>query len=316
MQKGMIEFTPDPSIRVHKQRAVELICQPYRSHEDGQPEWLKNSSDQYKRMNWSKSDSIILFLFRTGNTKRESAVACIDFGGMSTADIETKFSEWFDPDASVADDGSVTEGGHGNGGKCYMTQLFSSHSYLHTVKNGRASKYGFVGGDPQPGYFPNPKEGRGFEVTDIQAELNITLNEFGLDTSALPAAAIESLTKSNGFTAVVGFGAKPYEHHKLPITLWKESLQGHQQAKAAIEHNRVFLFANGSPLLDGNELCLPEIEPLPAAPLPREVEVPALLPHPDTANQTVDTGSTTGAKLVLRTSKRQMTHKLRSRHTI
>lgn len=312
----MVDFTPDLKIQVHEQGAVGIICAAFRSHESGQPEWLKNASDVYRRLDLPKDESIILFLFRNGTPTRPSVVGCIDFGGMTTADIETKFRIWADPDASLADDGTATEGGHGNGGKCYMTQLFTSHSLTHTVKDGRGNRYGFVGGNPQSGYFPNNKEGRGYVVSNTRRELENVLQEFDLSISALPNDALEALKRSDGFTAVMGFGAKGYEHRKVPAKQWLENLQGHQQAKAAIEQNRVFVFSSGKALNNGSELSLPKIEPLDAAPLPHEIAVPKQLPNPDENGEMLDTGSVEGSKLVLRTSKKQMTHSLKSRHTI
>jgi hypothetical protein len=41
--------TPDANLRVHEEGAIKLICKPFQSHENGMPEWVKNSADAYAR---------------------------------------------------------------------------------------------------------------------------------------------------------------------------------------------------------------------------------------------------------------------------
>lgn len=126
-----IAFTPDDSVHVHEEGAIRLICANLRSHEDGLPEWIKNSSDMYARKDTPAERSIILILLQDGRKGAPSVVGCLDFGGMTTADIEERFRNWADPEAAGTNES--VEGGHGNGGKCYMTQMFESHSCLHTL---------------------------------------------------------------------------------------------------------------------------------------------------------------------------------------
>ena len=122
---------------------------------------------------------------------------------MTTADIEQKFRQWADPDAAGAV-GAAVEGGHGNGGKCYMTQMFDSHAYLHTVRDGRGNRYGFKAGSAVPGYFPSRSDGRGYRVTDVDSELNEALGPFGLSITALPDAAQVAWGLRKSFTLVLG----------------------------------------------------------------------------------------------------------------
>ena len=44
-----VAFSPDQTVHVHEEGANRLICAQFRSHEDGLPEWIKNSSDMYRR---------------------------------------------------------------------------------------------------------------------------------------------------------------------------------------------------------------------------------------------------------------------------
>src|SRR4051812_5123740 len=112
-----VQFDQDDKVAVHEEGAIKLICRAFTSHESGLPEWLKNSSDMYARRNVAPGESVIVALLRDAKAGTALAmVGCLDFGGMSTQDIETKFRQWADPNASAG--GEKIEGGHGNGGKC------------------------------------------------------------------------------------------------------------------------------------------------------------------------------------------------------
>ena len=145
-----IAFAPDDTFRVHEEGAIQLICAQCRSHEDGLPEWIKNSSDAYLRLDLPPEDSVILILFRDSDRGKPSLIGCLDFGGMTVEDIERRFRHWADPEAAGQMLAAGVEGGHGNGGKCYMTQMFESHAHLHTLINGRGNRYGFKAGSYRP----------------------------------------------------------------------------------------------------------------------------------------------------------------------
>ena len=89
---------------------------------------------------------------------------------MTSSVIDHEFRHWADPDASRREGDIVADvqGGHGNGGKCYMTQMFEDRAYLHTVKNGLGNVYGTVGGSIHLGYFPDRTSGKDFAVPDVQ----------------------------------------------------------------------------------------------------------------------------------------------------
>lgn len=310
-----VDFSPDDSVHVHEEGAIRLICSQFRSHEDGLPEWIKNSSDMYRRTEASPDDSVILVLLKDGRRGHPAVVGCLDFGGMTTADIERKFRNWADPEAARSD-GAVVEGGHGNGGKCYMTQLFESHSYLHTLHAGRGNRYGFRGGSAVPGYFPSRTEGRGYSIEDADAELNAALEPFVLRISDLPHAAQAAWATRKGFTLVLGVGAKALTRARIPSAKWIENLQGHQQMVQSIQRNRIFVMHNGRILPDEAPLALPLIEPIPGAEVSRIVPVPAELPDPD-SGEAIPTGAMEGVStLELRTSHVSMRWSLKARHTI
>lgn len=315
-QSEGIGFTPDDKVQVHAEGAIRLICSAFRSHDDGLPEWIKNGSDMYARKDASPSESVILVLLQDRNSKQNvpAMVGCLDFGGMTTANIEQRFRNWADPDA--AGDAALAEGGHGNGGKCYMTQLFESYSYLHTVYQGRGNRYGFKDGSVQPGYFPSPAEGRGYKVDDPDAELTQALAPFHLAIDDLPETARSVWQKNRGFTLVLGVGAKSLARGGIRVRKWIDTLRGHQQMVRSLQRNQIFVFHNGAVQTGADPLRLEEIRPIPGAETPRTIDIPAELPDPNTEDM-VDTGAVTGSsRLVLRTSDVSMRWSLKARHTI
>jgi hypothetical protein len=101
-----ISFTPDAEVKVHAEGAIRHLCAPFRSHEDGLPEWIKNSSDAYARLDIQPDEAFVLVLLQDGKSGGPPMVGCLDFGGMSTLDIENKFRHWADPTAAGEDDRS------------------------------------------------------------------------------------------------------------------------------------------------------------------------------------------------------------------
>src|SRR5213593_4046495 len=119
-----LAYTPDDDIRVHEEGAIKLICKAFQSHESGLPEWLKNSADAYAREDAPVDKRVIVLLFDFGRKGNKSSISCLDFSGMSSKVIEESFRIWADPEASQrGGKATAVQGGHGNGGKCYMTQM-------------------------------------------------------------------------------------------------------------------------------------------------------------------------------------------------
>jgi hypothetical protein len=309
-----ISFTPDAEVRVHAEGAIRHLCAPFRSHEDGLPEWIKNGSDVYARLDIPPAEAFVLVLLQDGKSGGPALVGCLDFGGMSTLDIENKFRHWADPTAAGEEEG--VEGGHGNGGKCYMTQLFDQYSYIHTCSAGRASRYGFKSGSATPGYFPSREKGRGVSVGDPQAELANVIKPFGLKLSDLPEAARKLFDKRKSFTIVVGVGAKNLQRSRIPATRWVESLRGHPQMVRPVQRNQIIVYQNGHQVAGANPIRLDEIVPIPGAEKPRIIQIPRQLVDPDTGEEVVTGAVEEKSVLELRTSSASMRYSLKARHTI
>lgn len=310
-----VDFFPDDEAKVHTLGAISIICSAFRSHEDGLPEWVKNSSDAYTRREVAPQQRVIVLLLKDGRNGQAAAVACLDFGGIDVRDIEGKFRQWADPSAAGPEAG--VQGGHGNGGKCYMTQLFSDYSYLQSVFKGRGNRYGFKGGDPVPGYFPSKEKGRDYLVTNPEGELQEALRVFGIGLTDLPEAAQAAWLTRQSFTLVVGIGAKHLAKGRVPAREWIGAIAGDSEMVLPLQRNSVYVLHNRQPHVDANPLTLPEIEPIPGAEAPRVVQLPDELPDPATGDA-VSTGAVKDVSLLqLRTSEKSMQgFKRRTRHAI
>src|SRR5439155_25855781 len=73
-------------------------------------------------------------------------IECIDFVGMTKRQIDDAFKRFFDPQAAKKG-AKITEklktlGGHGNGGKFYMRQMFRTSKAV-TYRDGLLNVFGF-----------------------------------------------------------------------------------------------------------------------------------------------------------------------------
>lgn len=312
-----IQYTPDDDVRVHSEGAIKLICAAFQSHDKGLPEWAKNSADEYARHNADQPNRIIVLLLQDARRGAPAFIGCLDFSGMTSQIIEAHFRKWADPDASTR--GEIVadiQGGHGNGGKCYMTQMFDDYAMLYTVREGKGNAYGVEGGSIKFGYVPDPSSGRDFPVPDVQGALETALQNFGLRVAGLPQQAQDALLKSKGFTLLEGAGPKGYGP-RIPTLQLVQALQEHPQMIRTIEQCKVFILANGKALNNGQHMTLPEIEPIEGAE-PLTIPIPEKLKDPDTGRKvstTAEGASPTGS-LVLRTSRTSMRWGKKFRHMI
>jgi len=300
----------DSGIRVHERGVIAQLCSLFRSHEQGLPEWFKNASTAYARENLPTEQRILTLLVG------DKFIALLDHVGMSVEDLEQRFANWGDPEAhlSASSVAEPLEGGHGNGGKCYMTQMFEHYSYIQTVRNKRGSRYGFVADDPHSGYFPDRATGRGFPVERAVDELRRSLAEIGVDFSRLPDEVKTVAAQRSGFTLVVGIGPKQFRGKDAGRKLM-ETVVHHPQMVVTTQKNRIFVVVDGRPLAGSCPITLPEIEPHDFAPEPRVIPIPGVLKDPVTDEKfsTTPHGLPEGM-LILRTSKVSMRWSHKGRH--
>jgi len=316
MSEQVFSYTPDEDLRVHEEAAIRLLCNSFQTHESGLPEWVKNSADAYAREDAPEEKRVIIIFFTNGRLGQRPSIACLDFCGMTSRDIENNFRVWADPGAAVrGGNRAEVQGGHGNGGKSYMTQMFEDYAYLYTVKNGRGNHYGVAGGSVKFGYIPSPTIGRDFVVDSLEDELLKALSIHTSVQSLMPIMR-EPLRLASGFTLVCGVGPKGYVG-RIPVQELITSLQDHPQMIRSLELCKVRVVSNGSLANNDKPLAVPVIEPMPGTNEPRVIEIPRTLLDRVTGDE-VDTvlGDQEPGRLELRTSKTSMRYRRKHRHTI
>lgn len=297
-------YTPDKDLKVHEEGAIRLICKSFQSHENGLPEWLKNSADAYAREDASEKKRIMIVIFSYGDKNLHPSISCLDFAGMTSEMIENNFRIWADPEAAIrGGKAKSVQGGHGNGGKCYMTQMFEDHALIHTVKNIKGNRYGVIAGSVNFGYIPDRDTGRDFEVTDLKTDLRKALSSVGCSLSKLPGSAYDALNEASGFTLITGFGPKGYGK-KFPTKQLIHTLQEHPQMIRTIQLCNVFIIDNNKAYNRGKCLSLPDIQPIAGAEEPRLINIPEELKDPSSEEliSTNEKGSFPVGSLKLKTS--------------
>jgi hypothetical protein len=178
---------------------LDLIGKEFKfAHAKGLAEWLKNSCDAYLRERTPDDQQFILVRLTEDGIGRLSRIECIDFVGMAKKQIDEAFKRFFDPQAAKkgAKEAQIrTLGGHGNGGKFYMRQMFKTSRAI-TYRDGKMNVFGF-----------NAKGEYGFEdgFEDRRMPLHKAMEEAGIDRINLPPDVIKALGEGEtGFTVVLG----------------------------------------------------------------------------------------------------------------
>ncbi|NIW00173.1 hypothetical protein GWN26_14045 [Candidatus Saccharibacteria bacterium] len=319
------EYTPDQQIEIHRVGAIRQMCRPFLSHENGLPEWVKNSTAAYLRENWSEDQRIIILAFCNRRRFSDAIIACLDFVGMTSEQIERDFRKWADPEAATrpAKIGvRIGElGGHGNGGKCYMTQMFEDHALLNTVRNGKGCKYGVKGGSVEFGYVPNPELGKDYQVDDILMEVSKCLKIIKSSIQMLPEVVAKVVRSAEGFTFVSGVKPKDCDG-RIAVSSLVESLLVHHQMITPLQQCRIYVIVNGQPYNNGQPLSLPKIEPIPGFETARVICIPEQLRDPlsQRMTQTVDNNYPAVGELRIYTSEKNMrlgrSERRQWRHTV
>ncbi|MBN1846052.1 MAG: hypothetical protein JW810_10240, partial [Sedimentisphaerales bacterium] len=284
-------YLPDEQIHIHRENAIKHMCQPFLSHENGLPEWVKNSAAAYIRENHEHSKRAIVLVFATRQRSKPASIACLDFVGMTSTQIEEDFRRWADPEAAIRRGTrgvAIGElGGHGNGGKCYMTQMFDEYAFLQTSRYGLCSAYGVKSGSVAFGYVPNPQKGKDFPIRNITEEVDSCLNLMRANVSNLPDQVKNILKEAGGFTFIQGVSPRYWEERDSCQKLI-ESLLGHHQMITPLQQCQVYIIMNGSVYNGGKPLGLPRIDPMIGYENPRVLNIPETLRDP-VSNQSVST---------------------------
>lgn len=247
---------------------LEIMGAEFRfDHAKGLSEWLKNSVDAYRRNGVADKDQYVYFRFADGKNN-SATIESVDFNGMSESDIVGAFKRWGDPEAAKRGNKSLkTFGGHGNGGKFYMRQMFNT-SYFITYKEGllnmfgfnESKKYGFV--DNYKSKAMSPDEAIAFA---------------GLDKLYIPKIAIENIrSNKNGFTVVRGTGPANMPN-MLKVNFVINNLVSHPQSQRILSRIPSKVIYNDKIFME--KLEIEELAPLTGFEYLEPIEVPSVLTY-------------------------------------
>ncbi len=294
MAKRIITIDEIPN-EIHD-NALDLIGNDFKfDHAKGMAEWLKNSVDAYRRNDIKQEDQHVIFRF-TDQGLTHPMAECIDFMGMTKVDIEKALKIWFDPEAAKrGKKGLKVYGGHGNGGKFYMRQMFGESRFI-TYKNGVMNIFGFS---------ENKKYGfaKGFQDKKMSPKEALEFAE--IDSLPIPADIKKKILEGKtGFTAVQGIAPKGVGN-KFKIARDIEKFKNHPQARRILERANVSVVYNDHSLYG---LLKPdELEPLDNDNFkkPRVVYIPeklTILSNKEKVVVPMANGKYPPGKLTLRTS--------------
>ena len=289
-----IEETPN----IIDDHFLDIIGNEFKfDHVKGMAELLKNSVDAYFREEVPHDDQYVVFRF-TDQGVSKPIIECIDFVGMEELDIEKAFKRWGDPTAAKRGSKRKFYGGHGNGGKFYMRQMFSE-SYFVTYKNGLLNIFGFSEGKKY-GY------AKGYRNKRMKPAEALTFAE--LDTLPIAENVKDKiLNGKTGFTLIQGIEPENVRS-KFKITKEIERFKNHPQARRILSNAKVSVVYNGSSLYG---LLKPdELSPLEKFSEPRTISIPETLTSELSSEKTVVKMSNerfSAGRLVLKTSVEALT---------
>ena len=269
---------------------LDIIGNEFKfDHEKGLAEWIKNSVDAYIRTGISDSDQVIILKMSDGE-RGAAMLECIDFNGMTSVDIDKALKRWGDPEAARRGLKKKVYGGHGNGGKFYMRQMFEKSHFI-TYKNGLLNVFGF-----------NEKKKYGFadDFKNKPASYLEALSVADIKESQVPKQFLEKIKNSQtGFTVVRGVAPLGMKNQIKPYKIC-EKLRKHPQSMRIAERVTLQVVYNGNTIFP--ELKPESIKPLNGFETPQVFEMPEKVNYQDNdisfANQKYKAG-----KLVLKTSE-------------
>ena len=239
-------------------------------HAGGIAEWLKNSLDNYIRLRSAGQERRtggwpVLIDLIDGPTKHGPNLAVIDFGGTSLHDVDEFFLHWGSRGAATLGhrvlDQNLT-GGHGNGGKFYMRQMWRDGARFLTYRDGLVTSLVVERrADGKSGYWE-----RKDEVTDWRTAMALALPASeDLGDAERIANYLEQTDSSlvaeldrgeRGFTAIVGRRAEQVLSSNDVVSggRWDrqrlvDALRDTPQARRPIRELDIAVLANGLPIV-------------------------------------------------------------------
>ncbi len=217
---------------------LDIIGNEFKfDHVKGQAEWIKNAADAYTREDISDEDQYIMLRFYQKTQKESARFECVDFMGMTKKDIDKAFKRWGDPTAASRGSGRRVLGGHGNGGKFYMRQMFRISRFV-TYRDGKLNIFGFN---------EHRKYGYAEGYEDKTMPASKALEFAGISGIDLPKAIRNRWAKKGvGFTVVIGEAPEAIKSWAKSIETIAKRLPIHPQSRRLVKHKQIFILNNGS----------------------------------------------------------------------
>lgn len=246
---------------------LDIIGNEFKfDHAKGLAEWLKNSSDAYNRAEVNDEDQYVFLRLKPKSAVAPARFECIDFVGMTHDEIESAFKTWGDPNAAARGKANKNIlGGHGNGGKFYMRQMFVESRFI-TYREGQLNVFGFN---------ENKRYGfdRSHEKKKVRLERALELAGLADVLKLIPRVLKDRLESGKtGFTVVTGEAPEKLRGRNTPRSI-VQRLRVHPQARRLLKTKQV------SAIIDTQVIKL-EVEIIPPKEGfegPFEFDVPAML---------------------------------------
>lgn len=258
--------------------ALEIWGREFKfDHEKGLSEWIKNSVDAYIRVDVPDNEQYVVVRF-TDSSEDRAVVECIDFVGMKSVDIGEAWKWWGDPNAARRGSKKIVYGGHGNGGKFYMRQMFQE-SHFVTYREGHLNVFGF-----------SPNRKYGFAVIDGQSMQDVLFDpqkaiKFAGIGKVIPEKALQKiLDGKTGFTVVRGIGPREMKN-KIKASRICEKIKNHPQARRILKRIPLAIVQNEKILYD--KLSPDELAPKQGFEEPLVIPVPEKLPSEKNAERSI-----------------------------
>lgn len=321
-----LKFAFPDEIPIDKVSTLDQLTSQFAGVKDGLPELVKNSKDQYSRLQiFDEGERQIVVLLSTASRR----LAVLDFAGAPLSNFEG-WTVWSDPTAGKSDQAADIEAGHGNGGKSFMVRGATEFAFMESCYEGRRTRKGFRNSVASERYKPGYGIEAGQHVCaspelDPQWRLERFMADLGMQPSDLPDEALSAFQRRNAFTGVllsrVGEWARRRKDAvvRLASEQIPDILATHGQTTLTIETCTVWVLVDGK-IANGGK----PIKPLALAPYlgfeePWTFDIPDILPDPE-GQEAVDTivGQTGERKLILKTSARHLriSHDTKARNVL
>lgn len=304
---------------IDKNTTIKRLCDQWTSFEEGFAEIIKNSNDQYERLDSKKSitqkDREIILFFRDKTKDLKAAIGVLDFGGMSLNDINERLLKWNSPKEKL---GTMDLAAFGNGGKIFALKYFDQ-SFWHTFYDKNSNRIGYgkssrTRDNGLPYGRATMREVKNENNSSAEKDLNnILKNYFDLSFNNLPDNVKIIINIRKSFTFFVGLNPDGIDR-KIKVSPILDIITNHHQCIPALERSNVTYFRNKQ--YENHSLYLAKITPKKGYEKQRKYLIPDTLIDP-TTNQEIKTGSNEKSVLTLNVAEKNLSRtKFKSRWRI